>query len=173
MAPCDINKSKQVNILVSDTGFPLTDVVIYPTTAALGYGMEYVYSILERGRLAALGGDRLMAQPVILDVGYEAWRTKEARSGDEVAELGGRSPRGPGLGGRHRRRPAPGRRRLADPASSQGPGGGPQSDERVSRRRSHLLNRREATSIPDAVGRRRRRPPEKSPVMKEPNDDYL
>ncbi len=89
LAPCDINKSKQVNILVSDTGFPLANVVIYPTTAALGYGMEYVYSILERGRLAALGGDRLMAQPTILDVGYEAWRTKEARSGDEVAELWG------------------------------------------------------------------------------------
>jgi acetyl-CoA decarbonylase/synthase complex subunit delta len=87
LAPCDINKSKQVNILVSDTGFPLTDIVIYPTTAALGYGMEYVYSILERGRLAALAGDRLMAQPVILDIGYEAWRAKEARAvdGDAVA----------------------------------------------------------------------------------------
>ncbi len=89
MAPCDINKSKQVNILVSDTGYPLTDLVIYPTTASLGYGMEYVYSILERGRLAALAGDRLMAQPVILDVGYEAWRSKEARSGDELAESWG------------------------------------------------------------------------------------
>ena len=54
LAPCDINKSKQVNILVSETGYPLTNLVIYPTTAALGYGMEYVYSILERGRLAAL-----------------------------------------------------------------------------------------------------------------------
>ncbi len=89
MAPCDINKSKQVNILVSDAGYPLTDIVIYPTTASLGYGMEYVYSILERGRLAALAGDRLMAQPVILDVGYEAWRSKEARSGDEAAGLWG------------------------------------------------------------------------------------
>jgi acetyl-CoA decarbonylase/synthase complex subunit delta len=96
LAPCDINKSKQVNILVSDTGFPLADVVIYPTTAALGYGMEYVYSILERGRLAALGGDRLMAQPVILDVGYEAWRSKEARSGDEAADAWGpAAARGP------------------------------------------------------------------------------
>ncbi|MHB8897123.1 MAG: CO dehydrogenase/acetyl-CoA synthase subunit delta [Thermoguttaceae bacterium] len=85
LAPCDINKSKQVNILISDTGFPLTDVVIYPTTASLGYGMEYVYSILERGRLAALSGDRLMAQPVILDIGHEAWRAKEARSGDDMA----------------------------------------------------------------------------------------
>ena len=96
LAPCDINKSKQVNILVSDTGFPLTDIVIYPTTAALGYGMEYVYSILERGRLAALSGDRLMAQPVILDVGYEAWRAKEARASDGDADAWGSiADRGP------------------------------------------------------------------------------
>jgi acetyl-CoA decarbonylase/synthase complex subunit delta len=96
LAPCDINKSKQVNILISDTGFALADLVIYPTTASLGYGMEYVYSILERGRLAALSGDRLMAQPVILDVGHEAWRAKEARSGDEVAaEWGPAAQRGP------------------------------------------------------------------------------
>jgi acetyl-CoA decarbonylase/synthase, CODH/ACS complex subunit delta len=96
MAPCDINLSKQVNILISETGFPLEHLVIYPTTAGLGYGMEFVYSILERGRLAALGGDRLMAQPVILDVGYEAWRTKEARAGDEAAGAWGPAPeRGP------------------------------------------------------------------------------
>jgi deoxyribose-phosphate aldolase len=49
--------------------------------------MEYVYSILERGRLAALAGDRLMAQPVILDVGYEAWRAKEARATDGDADV--------------------------------------------------------------------------------------
>jgi acetyl-CoA decarbonylase/synthase complex subunit delta len=96
LSPCDINKAKQINILVTDMGFPLADVVIYPSTAALGYGMEYIYSILERGRLAALSGDKLMAQPVILDVGYEAWRTKEARSGDEVADVWGpAAQRGP------------------------------------------------------------------------------
>ncbi|MFH1922766.1 MAG: CO dehydrogenase/acetyl-CoA synthase subunit delta [Planctomycetota bacterium] len=96
LAPCDINKQKQVNILVSDMGFPLSDIVIYPTTTSLGYGMEYIYSILERGRLAALSGDKLMAQPVILDVGYEAWRAKEARMGDEVAEAWGpAAQRGP------------------------------------------------------------------------------
>ncbi len=89
LAPCDINKQKQVNILVSDMGFPLEDIVIYPTTTSLGYGMEYIYSILERGRLAALSGDKLMAQPVILDVGHEAWRAKEARSGDEFTEVWG------------------------------------------------------------------------------------
>ena len=89
LAPCDVNKQKQVNILVSDMGFPLEDMVVYPTTASLGYGMEYIYSILERGRLAALSGDKLLAQPVLLDVGHEAWRAKEARSGDEVAEAWG------------------------------------------------------------------------------------
>ncbi|OHB78504.1 MAG: CO dehydrogenase/acetyl-CoA synthase subunit delta [Planctomycetes bacterium RBG_16_64_12] len=89
LAPCDINKQKQVNILVSDMGYPIQDLVIYPTTTSLGYGMEYIYSILERGRLAALAGDKLMAPPVILDVGHESWRAKEARSGDEVAELWG------------------------------------------------------------------------------------
>jgi acetyl-CoA decarbonylase/synthase complex subunit delta len=89
LSPCDLNKAKQINILITDMGFPLTDVVIYPSTAALGYGMEYIYSILERGRLAALSGDKLMAQPVILDVGYEAWRAKEARSGEEAAGLWG------------------------------------------------------------------------------------
>jgi len=93
MSPCDINKAKQVNILVSDMGFPLTNIVIYPSTASLGYGMDYIYSILERGRLAALSGDRLMAQPVLLDVGYEAWRAKEARS--EEAAWGPLDYRGP------------------------------------------------------------------------------
>ncbi|NQT38684.1 MAG: acetyl-CoA decarbonylase/synthase complex subunit delta [Planctomycetes bacterium] len=89
LAPCDINKTKQVNILISDMGYPLKDIVVYPTTAALGYGMEYIYSVLERGRLAALSGDSLLAQPVILDVGNEAWRAKEAKAGDEFADVWG------------------------------------------------------------------------------------
>ncbi len=89
LAPCDINKTKQVNILITDMGYPLEDIVIYPTAAALGYGMEYIYSILERGRLAALSGDRLLAQPVILDVGYEAWRAKEAKADDQFADVWG------------------------------------------------------------------------------------
>jgi len=78
-APLDINISKQVNILVSDMGFPLERIVTFQTTGALGYGLEYVYSIQERQRLAALGGDKMMAMPVISDVGSEAWRAKEAK----------------------------------------------------------------------------------------------
>jgi acetyl-CoA decarbonylase/synthase complex subunit delta len=81
-APLDINIAKQVNILVSDMGFPLERVVTFQSTGALGYGIEYAYSIQERQRLAALGGDRMMAMPSICDVGYESWRCKEAKLAD-------------------------------------------------------------------------------------------
>ncbi len=80
LSPIDINIAKQVNILVSEMGFPLDRMVMYQTTGALGYGLEYTYSIQERGRVAALGGDKMMALPVICMVGQEAWRTKEAKA---------------------------------------------------------------------------------------------
>ncbi len=81
-APLDINIAKQVNILALDMGFPLGRVVTFQATGALGYGIEYAYSIQERQRLAALGGDKMMAMPAICDVGYEAWRAKEAKLAD-------------------------------------------------------------------------------------------
>ena len=79
-SPLDINIAKQVNILCQDAGFPLENIVVFPTTGALGYGIEYVYSIQERGRLAGLSGDPLLSQPVLCDVGFEAWRAKEAKA---------------------------------------------------------------------------------------------
>jgi acetyl-CoA decarbonylase/synthase, CODH/ACS complex subunit delta len=88
-APLDINIAKQVNIFISDMGFPLDRVVMYQTTGALGYGLEYAYSIQERERLAALAGDKLMALPVIADIGTEAWRAKEAKVSTEDAPAWG------------------------------------------------------------------------------------
>jgi acetyl-CoA decarbonylase/synthase complex subunit delta len=72
----------------------LDDIVMFPTTGALGYGIEYVYSIQERARLAGLTGDKLLSQPVLCDVGLEAWRAKEAKtppfaSTDEARDEGG------------------------------------------------------------------------------------
>jgi acetyl-CoA decarbonylase/synthase complex subunit delta len=84
-APLDINIAKQVNILASDMGFPLERIVTFQSTGALGYGIEYAYSIQERQRIAALGGDKMMAMPVICDVGYESWRAKEAKLVDAPA----------------------------------------------------------------------------------------
>jgi acetyl-CoA decarbonylase/synthase complex subunit delta len=52
--PMDVNLAKQLNILISDMGFPLDRVLMDPTTGALGYGIEYGYSAMERLRLAAL-----------------------------------------------------------------------------------------------------------------------
>jgi len=95
-APLDINIQKQVNILVSEMDFPLERVVMFPTTGALGYGMEYAYSIQERGRLAALAADKMMMMPVLVDAGHEAWRAKEARAEDaDVPEWGPQAERGP------------------------------------------------------------------------------
>lgn len=83
-APVDINIGKQVNILLQDAGFDLKDVVMFQTTAALGYGFDYVYTILERARIAGLKGDNLMATPQICDVGGEVWRIKEATVDEDV-----------------------------------------------------------------------------------------
>ncbi len=78
-SPIDINIAKQLNILISDMGLSLERIVINPTIGALGYGLEYAYSILERARLAALSGDKTLASPFICFVGQEAWRAKEAK----------------------------------------------------------------------------------------------
>ena len=93
-APLDINIAKQVNILASDMGFPLERIVTFQVTGALGYGIEYAYSIQERQRLAALGGDKMMTMPMICDVGYESWRVKEAKLAD-AAGWGAVEDRGP------------------------------------------------------------------------------
>ncbi|MDP6380033.1 MAG: CO dehydrogenase/acetyl-CoA synthase subunit delta [Phycisphaerae bacterium] len=93
-APLDINIAKQVNILLSDMNFPLERVVMFQTTGALGYGLEYAYSIQERERQAALAGDKMMAMPLVCDVGYESWRAKEAKT-TEQSEWGPAEKRGP------------------------------------------------------------------------------
>ena len=93
-APIDINIAKQVNILASDMGFPLERIITFQSTGALGYGIEYAYSIQERQRIAALTGDKMMAMPAICDVGYEAWRAKEAKLVDAPG-WGDAADRGP------------------------------------------------------------------------------
>jgi acetyl-CoA decarbonylase/synthase, CODH/ACS complex subunit delta len=93
-APLDINIAKQVNILASDMGFPLEKIVTYQSTGSLGYGIEYAYSIQERQRQAALSGDKMMAMPVICDVGTESWRAKEAKL-EDAPQWGSAADRGP------------------------------------------------------------------------------
>jgi acetyl-CoA decarbonylase/synthase, CODH/ACS complex subunit delta len=82
--PMDVNLAKQLIILINDMGLPLDRIIMDPTTGALGYGMEYGYSVMERLRLAALQGDGMTQQPMIVTPGEEAWRTKESRVGEGV-----------------------------------------------------------------------------------------
>ena len=87
--PMDVNLSKQLNILVSDMGMPKDRIIMDPTTGALGYGIEYGYSVMERLRLAALQGDVMTQQPMIVAPGFEAWKTKESKVGEGVPEAWG------------------------------------------------------------------------------------
>lgn len=85
-SPMDVNLAKQLNILISDMNMPLDRIIMDPTTGALGYGIEYGYSAMERLRLAALQGDAMTQLPMLVTPGYEAWKTKESKVGDDVPE---------------------------------------------------------------------------------------
>ncbi|MBI5841970.1 MAG: acetyl-CoA decarbonylase/synthase complex subunit delta [Chloroflexi bacterium] len=87
--PMDVNLSKQLNILISDMGMPHDRIIMDPTTGALGYGIEYGYSVMERLRLAALQGDTMTQQPMMVTPGFEAWKTKESKVGEGVPESWG------------------------------------------------------------------------------------
>ena len=87
--PMDVNLSKQLTILISDMALPLDRILMDPTTGALGYGIEYGYSVMERLRVAALTGDAMTQQPMICLVGEESWRQKESKAGKGVPEAWG------------------------------------------------------------------------------------
>ncbi|MBI5935572.1 MAG: acetyl-CoA decarbonylase/synthase complex subunit delta [Chloroflexi bacterium] len=87
--PMDVNLSKQLNILISDMGMPKERILMDPTTGALGYGIEYGYSVMERLRLASLQGDAMTQFPMLVTPGLEAWKTKEAKVGEGVPEAWG------------------------------------------------------------------------------------
>jgi acetyl-CoA decarbonylase/synthase, CODH/ACS complex subunit delta len=88
-SPMDVNLAKQLNILISDMGMPLDRVLMDPTTGALGYGIEYGFSAMERLRQAALQGDAMTQLPMLVTPGYEAWKTKEAKVNTGVPETWG------------------------------------------------------------------------------------
>lgn len=87
--PMDVNLAKQLVILIKDMGMPIERIVMDPSTGALGYGIEYGYSVMERLRLAALQGDSMTQQPMLVTPGEEAWKTKEAKVGEGVPEAWG------------------------------------------------------------------------------------
>ncbi len=93
--PIDVNMAKQLNILLSDLSFPPERIVMDPLTGALGYGLEYTYSIMERIRNDGLAGDRMLAFPMLITPGYECMRVKESRAPEkDYPNWGGEKSRG-------------------------------------------------------------------------------
>ena len=94
--PIDINLAKQLNILLGNLNVPDDKIIIDPTTGALGYGLEYCYSVMERIRMAALvQGDERLQFPIIANFAKEVWKTKEVKmSKMEAPLLGDQTKRG-------------------------------------------------------------------------------
>jgi acetyl-CoA decarbonylase/synthase complex subunit delta len=94
-SPIDLNIAKQINILLADASVNMNRVLIDPLTGGLGYGLEYTYSVMERIRLAALGGDPMLNCPLVCMVGEEAWKAKEVKTDSTPPSLwGDRTTRG-------------------------------------------------------------------------------
>ena len=78
MSELDINLAKQLNILITQMGFDKAKLLTDPMCSALGYGLEYTYSVMERIRLAGLAqNDPTMQPPIVGDVGMYVWKIKE------------------------------------------------------------------------------------------------
>jgi acetyl-CoA decarbonylase/synthase complex subunit delta len=87
-SPIDINLAKQLNILLGNLGVPDERILVDPTVAGLGYGLEYCYSVMERDRMAALTQeDERLQFPMVCNLAKEVWKVKEAKLGREEAPL--------------------------------------------------------------------------------------
>ncbi len=79
-SPIDVNLAKQLNILLENLGVSLDTVLMDPSVGALGYGIEYTYSVMERIRIAALTQqDDKLQVPIICNLGCEVWKAKETK----------------------------------------------------------------------------------------------
>jgi acetyl-CoA synthase len=78
--PIDVNMCKQLSILLTTMGVPADHILADPLTGALGYGLEYTYSVMERIRSSAFTGDPMLAMPMIVNPGFEVSKVKESRA---------------------------------------------------------------------------------------------
>ena len=81
-SPMDVNIAKQLNILLGNMDINPGQIVMDCITGAMGYGIEYTYSVMERVRLTALNGDKQLAFPMIASPGPECAKTKELRAAE-------------------------------------------------------------------------------------------
>ncbi len=74
--PMDLNQARQLNRRIYDF-LPKEHIIMDTTTAALGYGLDYAFTIMERARLAALMGDPELQHPMSSGT-TNAWAAREA-----------------------------------------------------------------------------------------------
>ncbi len=91
-SPIDVNIAKQLNILLTQTNFPLEKIIMDPLTGGLGYGLEYTYSVMERIRLQTFNDDKMMNPPMVCLIGPEIWKIKEIKLDDK--NMGDKTERG-------------------------------------------------------------------------------
>ena len=72
----DVNKARELNRKLYDF-VPKSQIVMDTTTAALGYGLDYAFTVMERSRLAALRGDPELNHPLSSGT-TNAWAAREA-----------------------------------------------------------------------------------------------
>ena len=78
-SPLDINLLKELNVKLCHF-LPPERIVIDPESAALGYGFEYSFSLMERVKqLAVITKDSMTQMPIIASLGKEIWKTKQAK----------------------------------------------------------------------------------------------
>ena len=82
-SPIDVNIGKQMNILLTNMDLKREQIVMDPLTGAMGYGIEYTYSVMERIRLTGLGGDAMLALPMIVSPGQECAKIKELKASEK------------------------------------------------------------------------------------------
>ncbi len=74
----EINAQKELNRkLMKQCNVPRENIVMDPTTAALGYGLDYAYTNMERIRLAGLMGDDELTFPMSSGT-TNAWGARES-----------------------------------------------------------------------------------------------
>jgi acetyl-CoA decarbonylase/synthase complex subunit delta len=74
--PMDLNLARELNRRLYDF-LGKEDIVMDLTTAALGYGLDYAFTNMERARLAGLMGDPELAHPMSSGT-TNAWAAREA-----------------------------------------------------------------------------------------------
>ena len=91
----DLNNQIKMNKDALELGLPRNRIVMDPTCATLGYGMEYSFSIYQRMRVAGLLGEEDLAYPISGGT-TNAWGAREAWMSEKLApDWGLRQYRGP------------------------------------------------------------------------------